>query len=287
MANEIRLRRNNMAGTITDNPLAQVSTTINSAGFVDLPTIGGTNSMILILDPLEINGPAEIVLVTAHTAAASSVTVTRGVEGSAPRAHIMGTTWFHGPVTSDWEEVLTSSTRPTIPYTGEAIYETDTLRTMRYNGTAWIQDGLNFDVPVVSVRRDAVQSLSNAINTTISWDIEELDTDGMWSPGTPTRITFTRTGVYTINYGLLLANNNVGFREANILWNGAVVLAVSSLVPITGGVTGITLSRTNKFTAADFIEARLFQNSGAPLDTIAGGGHRWNSLQVTWVGRGN
>lgn len=139
MANEIRLRSNNKSGTITDNPLAQVSTTINSAAFTTLPTVAGTNHLILILDPLAINGVPEIVMVTAHTAAATSVTVTRGAEGSTPRAHILGTTWFHGPVTTDHTEVLTSGTRPAVPYTGELLYETDTGKYQSYNGTAWVQ----------------------------------------------------------------------------------------------------------------------------------------------------
>lgn len=137
MANEIRLRRNNIAGTTTDNPLTNVATTINSPGFVDLPTVDATNHLILILDPLETNGPAEIVRVTTHTAAASVVTVTRGAEGSSARSHAMGTTWFHGPVTSDTTEVLTSSTRPTIPYEGELIYETDTNKLVGFGGVDW------------------------------------------------------------------------------------------------------------------------------------------------------
>lgn len=126
-----------MAGTITDNPLSNVATTINSAGFVDLPTVDATNHLILILDPTEANGPAEIVRVTAHTAAASSVTVVRGAEGSAARAHILGTTWFFGPVTSDFTEVLTSSTRPAVPYEGELIYETDTNKLVGFGGVDW------------------------------------------------------------------------------------------------------------------------------------------------------
>lgn len=106
MANEIRLRRNNISGTITDNPLTIGATTINSAGFADLPVVDGTNHLLLILDPTEVGGTAEIVRVTAHTAAATSVTVARGVEGSTARSHVFNTTWFHGPAASDYIGVL-------------------------------------------------------------------------------------------------------------------------------------------------------------------------------------
>lgn len=126
-----------MAGVITDNPLSSVATTINSALFADLPVIDATNHMILILDPLETAGPAEIVRVTVHTAAATSITVTRAVEGSSARSHILGTTWYHGPVTSDTVEVLTSSTRPSVPYEGQAIFETDTNKFMMWAGVDW------------------------------------------------------------------------------------------------------------------------------------------------------
>lgn len=106
MANEIRLRRNNIAGTTTDNPLTSGATTINSPGFVDLPVVDTTNHLLLILDPLETSGAAEIVRVTAHAASASSLTVIRGAETTTPRQHALGTTWFHGPVASDFNGVL-------------------------------------------------------------------------------------------------------------------------------------------------------------------------------------
>lgn len=129
MANEIRLRSNNSSGAITDNPLTNVATTINSPGMVDLPVVDATNHLLLILDPLELNGPAEIVRVTAHTNAASSVTVVRAAEGSAARTHAIGTTWFHGPVVSDYNFTdigALSTNRPAAPTVGQLIYETDT-----------------------------------------------------------------------------------------------------------------------------------------------------------------
>lgn len=139
MANEIRLRSNNIAGTITDNPLTAGATTINSAGFVDLPVVDATNHLILILDPLEVGGTAEIVRVTAHTAAATSATVVRGQEGSSARSHVFNTTWFHGPVASDTAlSDVTSGTRPSVPYTGELIYETDTGLYKSFDGSSWV-----------------------------------------------------------------------------------------------------------------------------------------------------
>lgn len=137
MANETRLRSNNLQGAITDNPLTAGATTINSPGFVDLPVVDTTNHLLLTLDPTESAGAAEIVQVIAHTAASSQVTVVRGFESTTPRQHALGTTWFHGPVTSDYTEVLTSGTRPAVPYEGQFIYETNTNKLVGFGGVDW------------------------------------------------------------------------------------------------------------------------------------------------------
>lgn len=102
MANEIRLRSNNQFGTITDNPLTVGATSITSAAFTSLPTVDTTNHLLLTLDPNETGGAAEIVKVTAHTAASDTVTVVRAQEGTSARSHVQGTTWMHAPVASDF-----------------------------------------------------------------------------------------------------------------------------------------------------------------------------------------
>jgi hypothetical protein len=140
MANEIRLRANNQTGTITDNPLTNVAVTVNSPAFASLPTVTSSNHLVIIMDPLAVNGTPEIMTVTAHTAAATFVTVTRGAEGSLARTHILGTTWFHGPVVSDYnytDRAALSTNRPAAPFAGQMIYETDTKRLQVYNGTDW------------------------------------------------------------------------------------------------------------------------------------------------------
>lgn len=101
MANEIRLRSNNQFGALSVG-ITDVDTTLTSPDFVTLPTVDTTNHLILTLDPNETNGPAEIVRVTAHSAASTTLTVERGYEGSVARAHLSGITWLHGPVVSDF-----------------------------------------------------------------------------------------------------------------------------------------------------------------------------------------
>jgi hypothetical protein len=102
-----RLRSNFNSGLITDNPLTNSATTINSAAFANLPEVTAPDILVLVLDPLgEGNGP-EIVHVTAHTAAATSVTVLRAAEDATdfPAVqHALSTPWVHGPTVDDWAE---------------------------------------------------------------------------------------------------------------------------------------------------------------------------------------
>lgn len=106
MANEIRIRQNFASGTITDNPLTNVATTINSAAFASLPAVTATGHMAIVLDPLASAGAPEIVYITAHTAAATSATVVRGQEGTAARQHASGIPWRHAALVSDYDAVL-------------------------------------------------------------------------------------------------------------------------------------------------------------------------------------
>lgn len=59
--------------------------------------------------------------------------------------------------------VVTSSTRPSVPYIGQLIYETDTNRLAAYNGSAWVtQNGLQY---VTGASFSAVTSVSLPTNT--------------------------------------------------------------------------------------------------------------------------
>lgn len=134
----MRIRSDLKFGTITDNPLAIGAVTVNSAQFSTLPTVAGTDELYLTLDPEGSN--REIVKVTAHAAAATSVTVQRGQLGTAAAQHALSTRWAHGIVTTDLTVPCTSSTRPTVGlWAGMRIYETDTNREYIYNGTDWVQ----------------------------------------------------------------------------------------------------------------------------------------------------
>lgn len=117
-----RVRADNVQGTITDNPLTNVATTMNSAGLANLPAISSQHA-VLVLDPLRSAGAPEIVIVTAHTGAATSATITRGAYGTTARQHASGTLWVHAPTVEDFIRIVAASSDITDPYRGQLAYD--------------------------------------------------------------------------------------------------------------------------------------------------------------------
>lgn len=109
-----RIRSGFQRGNITDNPLTAVATSISSSEFATLPVIASPDILAMVLDPEGAFGAAEIVHVTAHTAAATTVTVTRGSAivspagdtGTASREHPVNTVWRHGDTLADANHLI-------------------------------------------------------------------------------------------------------------------------------------------------------------------------------------
>lgn len=99
MANETRVRYDFLSGTISDNPLTNTATTLNSPGLAAFPTVTSQQYAAITLDPFSTN--PEIVWITAHVFGQNTATIVRGREGSAQRQHVSGTRWSHAPTAFD------------------------------------------------------------------------------------------------------------------------------------------------------------------------------------------
>lgn len=295
MANEIRLRANNISGAINDNPLTNVATTINSPSFADLPVVDSTNHLILILDPLEVIGAAEIVIVTAHTVAATSVTVLRGQEGSVARQHPLATVWFHGPVGSDWnytQRAALSTNRPASPFNGELIYETNTNRwTARSSGNVWAP--APFNPPTCRVRKTANQSINNNTQTVVTFDDERWDTDNMHDNVTNNnRITFNTAGLYIVTAtGEFTSTSDFLFSGLFLSLNGTTTIAVGDGSGTSSFVSAgrwMNITTVYRFVVGDWIQLMVQQANGAgtPRTLVASADPYSTEFSATWIGIG-
>lgn len=247
----IRIRENGVFGTITDNPLTAGSTTFNSADLARLSAVAGNHALIT-LDPLREFGDPEIVMVTAHTAAATVATIQRGMFGTSARSHPQGTLWVHAACDNDFVEIVTSLTRPSDQYEGQLIYETDTDRFSGHNGSNW-ETVAQLGAWASYVPTDTNVTLGNGTRTAKFVQLGKT-VHFSWS------ITFGTTTAFTgtVSVGLPVAAAATG------RWSVAVYMLDSG---------------TQNFSAGAFIDSG--GSSAQPL--LAAGGGINSTIPFTWA----
>ena len=107
-------------------------TTITSAEFADLPVVSSPDTMDIVLNPGEVGGDAEIVTVTAHSSASTSVTVSSR-SGS---AHGSGTQWVHAVTAADFNRMGFDGTLEGNADTATALETARTIGGVSFDGTA-------------------------------------------------------------------------------------------------------------------------------------------------------
>jgi hypothetical protein len=147
-------------------------------------------------------------------------------------------------------------------------------------------------IPQARVEFTAAQSITNNIDTVLSFDVARYDNDGLF--GIPhNRLTAPVAGVYAITAGVNWEVSGSGDdRSIGICKNdtGAVCpgvpsgLALASDTRTPSATDGAqSISTQAKLNAGDFIDVGVFQNSGGTLHAEAS---PWTNLTMTWVGKG-
>jgi hypothetical protein len=163
----MRLFQDFLGGAL-DADLLTAGTSMSSPALAAMLAVASPDTMTIVIDPDGIAGAPETVHITAHTASATTATVTRGQEGTTARDHLSGTDWV-APVTAN---DLADS--PTHRFTAGTV--------------------------------DTTQSLTNGAWAILNWTAPAVGNDplGMWSAGQPARVTIPAGGAgwYLILGGL-------------------------------------------------------------------------------------
>ena len=282
-----RIRSNSEFGTITDNPLTAGGTTFSSARLALFPVVSSAHAVVT-LDPRALNGEPEIVIVTAHTAAAITATISRGAYGTVARSHPSGTEWIHAPVNEDFVEILTAATRPSDPFRGQQIFQTDTNSYFaRTTADTWANVNMLADPPAYR----GYWNISVSINSAGTWqtlgmNTERYDNDNMHDNAVNnTRVVANTPGLYLFTFHIDFAFNATGSRGLAILFNGATHIA-GHTEPAPAATIGTTLSLATvyRMAAGQYVEPQVFQNSGSTitLNRIDGNSPEFSA---TWIGR--
>lgn len=124
--------------------------------------------------------------------------------------------------------------------------------------------------------RSTSQTITTSTQTKVIFD--EVDSDGWncWdvSPN-PTRLTAPLTGRYIITGNVAFEADSAGHRAINILKNNTVELARSDFSPVSNSIdthSNVTCHAVT-LTKGDYVELRVWQNSGNDLDILDSGDH--------------
>ena len=128
--------------------------------------------------------------------------------------------------------------------------------------------------PRCRVYNSAAISVANATDQALTFNSERYDTDTMHSTAANTsRITFTTAGTYTIKGHVSFAANATGQRTLMVRLGGATILAVQKTQATSAGSVELTVDTEYAFTAGQYVELVVSQNSGGALDVSAGGNY--------------
>jgi len=171
-----------------------------------------------------------------------------------------------GALRADDTLLVYDTTLPTAVAYGGSSVAGDTATAARRNHTHSGPAAATNDI-CAQVRSTANQSISNATNTTITYDAEVFDTDSMADLGTnDERLTIKTAGKYLIIFNCAFASNATGYREAFLYLNGDTATQVTTIPATSGRRTSCGLAWVQSFSVDDYIQVQVSQNSGGALN---------------------
>ena len=135
-------------------------------------------------------------------------------------------------------------------------------------GTAMVSGNM----PAFSAWGSSGTSLTNNINTKITYDTEEFDTNSNFASS---RFTPTVAGYYQLNANLLLISSASGILGITIYKNGSLLKNGSQIVNSGDYVGAIISALVYANGTTDYFEIYALQNNGSTRTTLGGQAYNW------------
>lgn len=172
----------------------------------------------------------------------------------------------------------TSTTRPSTPYAGQTVFETDTQLFAFWTGSAWIQfigptNGTT--VHECEYNQTAIQGIPNATDTPLSFD-QAVTTSADVTRGTATggsiangKFTLNRAGLWAVDAGFRIATASTFSSGIWIGLDNSAAFRLAGSMQNSGGAANIetSISFTRRFGAATPLNVYAWQNSGSQKNT--------------------
>lgn len=127
-----------------------------------------------------------------------------------------------------------------------------------------------------SLRLSVNQAIPHDVETAITWATIDNDVHGMFSPGSPARITCNFKGAIEISVNLSWGASAGGYRLVRLWKNGSPTLRQGFEIADAAIGTSVGNRQNGKSgplicEVGDYFEVRVRQTAGAPVDLVAGG----------------
>jgi hypothetical protein len=129
-------------------------------------------------------------------------------------------------------------------------------------------------MPAVSAYNSVAQSIPNNTETYVTFDTTQFD-QGTATPQhnistNTSRLTCQQAGIYQIDFSAEYASNSTGTRYGIMAVNRTTDIDHFQVTPNSGQPTDVNMSTLYQLNVGDYIEVRVFQNSGGALNLSAG-----------------
>lgn len=167
--------------------------------------------------------------------------------------------------------VVTSTTRPSSPFVGQSIYETNTKRYVVFDGTNWVIMAGTMPGCLAYIASGS-QTASNGVGADVSLPTERYDTDGFHtSTNAFLTIPSGMAGDYYVTIGAHTTGNAVGQRTVSCTLTSNGTLGVGalyrgSIFPSNATANAwVNSSGTVRVVAGCVVTVSLYQDSGSTL----------------------
>lgn len=230
------------------------------------------------------------------SAAARDAAVTSPQEGNFAFLKDTNTTTYY--TGSAWANLDTTGMVNPMTTTGDTIYSssgstparlgigsTGQVLTVAGGVPTWATPASGSTFVGVSCTGTGTQTISSSVNTAVTFNVEEFDTDGFHSTTTNTsRITIPsgKAGKYLFTSHVLLdSSSGTGRRLNRFLKNGAEVpISFVEIPPVSGTYPGIVNTIILNLAVNDYVEISIFQSTGSNQVVDLGS----SSLQAQYLG---
>lgn len=195
------------------------------------------------------------------------------------------------PIGGGGTQVVTSTTRPSSPYSGMEIFESDTKRKYIWDGTAWVYLGGGTDPTFhrTRIEKNANQAIGTAQAVTLSWQTIVYDI-GSLADLAGNRLVIQKDGVYNVSTGCQWATPTAGVNIGqNLLVAGNA--RAHNLYQGSGNANNwmnqTYMSWAAFLTAGTVIQTQVWHHHGSNLNaqnSTWGGGQPGTFLEAEQVG---